>query len=605
MCAAGRRLADPRLSPDGSTLAVVAASSAGTAIVVVPSGGGMEVVLDSGASPSRRGGIDWLPDGSALAVVGAGGTLWRQPVDGSPPVVLWDRGGVAAPAVAPDGRRVACVVDGRHVAVVHTDPGGPWPERLSATPDFCADPTWSPDGAVVAWHEWDVPAMPWDDGRISWVAAGGGDVLTVATPHPAAVAQPRFGPDGRLGLLCDGTGWLTLWSGRPDGAVTPLVVDTVEHGGPTWGSGERTWVWSDDGRSVAFTRNVGGFGELCLLDVGSDTVTTLDRGVFSGLSWSGGRLAALRSGARTPDQVVVYPEPLAVEVSRRRRVSVARGPVAGFEAAVGVEPEVVEWQAETVDGVGDTVHGRLWRRPATVDGEADTTPGPLLVWVHGGPAGQHQVIFDARRSFLLARGWSILQVDPRGSTGWGRPYAQALAGGWGRLDVADTVAGIHAAAEAGWADPGRIAIMGASSAGLVVLLVLAGHPGLCAAGVDLYGVTDLHQLAESTHRFEAHYNPWLLGALPGAAATWRDRSPLTHAERIVDPLLVLYGSADPVVVPQQSERLVAALAARGAPVEHHCYDGEGHGWSRPATTADELTRIDAFLTRHVLRGRPQ
>ncbi|MGH9058767.1 MAG: alpha/beta hydrolase family protein, partial [Acidimicrobiales bacterium] len=291
----------------------------------------------------------------------------------------------------------------------------------------------------------------------------------------------------------------------------------------------------------------------------------------------------------------------------RLRATVARGPVAGFEAAGLVEPEPVSWAGEEIDGVGGEVHGRLYRSSRRSrlkqPGVGADAAHPLILWVHGGPTGQTLAGWHPRSSFFLDRGWNVLQVDPRGSTGWGRAYARALNGRWGDLDVDDIAAGIRAAGERGWGDPGRIAIMGGSSGGLAVLGVLIRHPQLCAAGVDLYGVSDLFSLDETTHRFEAHYNDILVGPLPAAAATWRDRSPVTHLDRIRAPLLVLHGTADDSVVPAQSEAVVAGLERRGATVEHHWYEGEGHGWSRPETVEDELVRTEAFLSRHVLRGQ--
>lgn len=607
MCSAGRTLSDPRLAPDAATVAFVASGGGRSALVTVPVTGGPETVLSADSPPRRGWGVlDWLPDGSGLVYVGAGGDLHVQPAEGGPPRRLEATHGAAAPAVAPDGSRVAFTVDGRHAAVASLEEGGPWPVRLSAAPDFCVDPAWAARGDAVAWHQWDVPAMPWDDSCVA-LASPGSAPRRVDTPAGSAVAQPGYAPDGAaLGFLCDAAGWLNLWVSAPDGSgARPLVEEPYEHGGPTWGGGARTWVWSPDGRRVAFTRNEAGFGALCIADVTTGAVTQVDRGVFAGLSWAADVLVALRSGARTPDQIVAYPGiagggDAAPARPAPARLTLARGPVAGFEAAGLVEPEIVEWPVAEVPGAGDTAHGRLFRA-AGAGGEGDAPP-PLVVWVHGGPTGQHQVVFNPRTAFLVARGWNVLQVDPRGSTGWGRAYAQAINGRWGDVDVADTMAAVQAAGDRGWGDVGRLALMGASSAGLTVLSVMARHPGLCAAGIDLYGVTDLFALHETTHRFEAHYNPILLGSLPGAAATWRDRSPMTHAGRIRDPLLVLHGDADEVVPVAQSERLVAAVSAAGAPVEFHVYAGEGHGWSRPETTADELTRIEAFLTRYVLRG---
>jgi dipeptidyl aminopeptidase/acylaminoacyl peptidase len=119
--------------------------------------------------------------------------------------------------------------------------------------------------------------------------------------------------------------------------------------------------------------------------------------------------------------------------------------------------------------------------------------------------------------------------------------------------------------------------------------------------VSAFGVTDLFELAATTHRFESRYLDGLVGPLPAHADRYRDRSPVTHAASIAVPILVLQGDADKVVPPEQAEALVAAVRAAGGTVEHHVYAGEGHGWSRPATVQDELERTFAFLDRWVIR----
>jgi dipeptidyl aminopeptidase/acylaminoacyl peptidase len=310
--------------------------------------------------------------------------------------------------------------------------------------------------------------------------------------------------------------------------------------------------------------------------------------VHQGLSWAGGRLAVLRSGARTPTELVVHEgEGLA------ERRTVALGPVAGFEAAGLTEPEAVSWPGED----GDAVPGRLYRplRPAAGD------PPPLIAWVHGGPTDQWPVSFQPRIAYWQDRGWAVLLVDHRGSTGYGRAFQTALHGRWGEVDVGDVASGLRAAAEKGWGDPRRLVMMGGSAGGFTVLNVLAAHPGLCAAGVDLYGVADLFTLAETTHRFEAHYLDSLVGPLPEAADQYRERSPVERAGAITAPLLILQGSDDEVVPPAQSQAIADRVRAKGGEVELHLYDGERHGWSRPETVVDELRRTEAFLRRHVLR----
>lgn len=594
MCARGRTLAEPRLAPSGDRVAFVAGRSGRNDLVVVPAEGGPELVLTAepvaSAHPFGGGVHDWLPSGDALVVVGRGGRLTRVAVEGGAPAVLVDGGDAGCPAVSPDGRRVAYVVDTRDVAIAPAEPGGRWPVRVSSgANDFALDPVWSPDGRFLAWLEWDVPAMPWDASRIVVLEVDRGERRVVAGGDGVAVQQPRFSPDGRLGFLSDATGFLNLWVVSPDGSgARPVVEEAFEHGEPTWGPGQRSWAWSPDGERAVFCRNEAGFGRLCVVDVAGGEVRELAKGVHGGLSWGRPGIVALRSGARTPDEVVLHdPE----RPGGDGRSVLAVGPVAAPRAAL-VEPEVVSWPGDD----GAEIPGRLFRA-------AGDAPAPLLVWVHGGPTGQSRVTYDPRVAYFVGRGWSVLVPDHRGSTGWGRSFVQAMAGRWGELDVDDTAAGMRAAAERGWADPRRIVPIGSSAGGFTVLGLLARHPELCAAGVDLYGVADLFDLDESTHRFEGHYLHSLVGPLPDRAAAYRARSPVNFAGAIRAPLLVLQGTADTVVACRQSETLAERIRDAGGTVELHLYEGEGHGWSRPETVEDSLGRIEDFLRRHVLRWR--
>jgi dipeptidyl aminopeptidase/acylaminoacyl peptidase len=554
-------------------------------------------VVTSEPAPSRPraygGGVfDWLPDGSGLVYAAVDGGLWLQPGGGAPPRRLVRHGPIASPAVSPDGSRVAYVADTHHVAVVAVD-GGSWPLRLSGTADFCLDPVWSVDGRWVAWHEWDVPAMPWDASRIAVRAAdAAGDAHVAAGGDGVAVQQPRFSPDGALlGYLSDASGWLNLWAvGRSLDDHRPLLAEAREHAGPAWGPGQRSFAWSSDGRAVAVAGSQDGFGSLQALDLSTGAVRELARGVHGGLSWTADRLVAVRSGARTPTQVVLH-----AGEALERVGPLAQGPLAGLGHADLVEPEVVRWTSDD----GTEVPGRLYRPPGCPLGD----PPPLIGWVHGGPTGQMEVAFNARIAYWVDRGWAVLVPDHRGSTGHGRAFTQALAGRWGEADVADVAAGLRTAASRGWGHPRRLVAMGASAGGFTVLNLLASFPDLCAAGVDLYGVTDLFDLDETTHRFEAHYLHSLVGPLPHNADRYRERSPVNRVDAITAPLLVLQGGDDEVVPPAQSRHLVDALRARGRTVELHVYDGERHGWGRPETVVDELDRTEAFLRRHVLRRR--
>lgn len=588
MAAEGRTLAEPRLSPDAAHVAFLSTVGGVARVVVVDLDERIERVITTAPPPVPSqayggGAFDWLPDGSGIVYSAVDGCLWRQPVVGGPPVRLTRAPGpVAAPAVSPDGTRVAYVIDTATVAVAATDPDGPWPVRLSTGADFALDPTWSPDGRTVAWLEWDRPNMPWDEGRIVVRDADAIDEpKVVGGGAEIAVSQPRFSSRGVLGFVDDASGWANVVAGDV------RIDEPREHGGPTWGPGERSWCWSPDGGSVAYTRNEDGFGSLHVreLDTGEDR--RLGRAVHGALSWRNGTLCAIRSGGVTPTSIVVY------DIASGERTMVAVGPVSGFEGVLA-EPEVVRWRAAD----GAEIVGRLYRPTDPVLGD----PPPMICWVHGGPTGQWGVEFRARFGYWTERGWSILVPDHRGSTGHGRAYRQALHGRWGELDVLDCAAGIRSAAANGWCDPARVVVMGGSAGGFTVLNLLASEPDLCAAGVDLFGVADLFDLDETTHRYEAHYLHTIVGPLPEAADRYRERSPVHRADAITAPLLILQGDADKVVPPAQSEAIAARLRSLGRTVELHLYEGEGHGWGRPATVIDELERTESFLRRYVLRG---
>jgi dipeptidyl aminopeptidase/acylaminoacyl peptidase len=520
------------------------------------------------------------------------GNLWWQRLDGGSARRITDHGperAAQAPASAPDGVRVVYVVDQAEVwcarvAVDATDPAPRPARRLDdGGADFCFDPVVSPDGAVVSWQAWNVPDMPWDGSRVERVEldTGSRSVLRV----DGAAQQPGALPDGTPMVVRDDLGVATLWIGdRP-----AVAGDPYEHAGPSWGLGQRSYAVSPDGREIAFTRNERGFGRLCTLDGATGAVVDVARGVHGQLSWRGSTIAAIRSGARTPTQVVTY----ARDATAWRRQIHAIGPDPAWLDLDLVEPEAVE----TVAADGEVLHTRLYR--------ADAPTHRLLCCVHGGPTDQWMVSFLPRVAFWRSRGWNVLVPDHRGSTGHGRAYQQALRGRWGELDVSDVLDVVTDAHARGWGMPAGTALMGGSAGGFTVLGVLgaldalggADEPPLVAAAVVSYPVTDLAALGERSHRFERHSIDTLVGP-PGTPAL-RDRSPVWFAHRLRRPLLVFHGADDPVVPVEQSRVLAERMRLSGGDVELVVYPGEGHGFRRPEHQHDEHTRAGAFLARHI------
>jgi dipeptidyl aminopeptidase/acylaminoacyl peptidase len=442
--------------------------------------------------------------------------------------------------------------------------------------EFCFDPSVSPDATVVSWQGWSPPAMPWDaaervDCRDPMAAAD----LSAWRPTVGAVQQPRFAPDGTPTCVHDGSGWLNVHLGDL------AVVAEGEHAGPTWGMGQYSFVVRRDGSCIV-ARNCAGFGTLSIIDPAGgvrDLLTDVVR-VYGQLSMVGDRLAALRSGPTAPPEIILVD--LAVP-ERPARVVAASGATAWHDVALA-EPEAIR-----VEHDGVVLHARRY-----AVGE-----GRLLCWVHGGPTDQWQVDFRPRVAYWCSRGWDVLVVDPRGSTGHGRDYQQALNGGWGRLDVDDTAALIRRAHAQGWATAATTVAIGGSSGGLTVLGLLADHGDLVAGAVASYPVSDLAGLTDTTHRFEAHYNDTLVGMPdePGLDDRYHALSPINRADRIVSPLLVFHGTDDPVVPVAHSLTLADRISSSGGDVELVVYEGEGHGFRDPTNQRDEYARTEHFLRR--------
>ena len=216
--------------------------------------------------------------------------------------------------------------------------------------------------------------------------------------------------------------------------------------------------------------------------------------------------------------------------------------------------------------------------------EAGSKP-PLMVISHGGPTGMASNTLKLATQFWTSRGFAVLDVNYGGSSGFGRAYRDALKGQWGVIDVDDCVAGARYLAHLGSVDAERLVIRGGSAGGLTTLCALTFHD-VFKAGASYYGVSDLKGLDQDSHKFESHYNEYLIAPAPESEALYLLRSPINHAEQLTRPMIFFQGLDDKVVPPQQSEVMVMALRANGVPVAYMTLEGEGHGFRK----ADSIVR---------------
>jgi len=443
--------------------------------------------------------------------------------------------------------------------------------------DFYASPQVDGDGSHLAWLSWDHPDMPWGSTRL-WVAeldAAGelGQPVPVAGGPGESVFEPRWGADGGLYFVSDRTGWWNLYRWR-DGDAECLHPMEAEFGLPQWVFGMSTYAVLGDGRlACAYSRQ--GRWELALLDPASGRLTAIETPCTSiqGVAAGPGGVLFIGGSPGEPDGVVhLYPDTRAVSVLRRSS-SVALD----LDLDYISRPEAIEFPTTG----GRTAHA-LYYRPKNADyrGPGGERP-PLLVKSHGGPTAAASTTLNLATQYWTSRGLAVVDVNYGGSTGYGRAYRERLDGQWGVVDVDDCVQAARHLAERGEVDPGRMAIRGSSAGGYTTLAALTFRDAF-QAGASHYGISELESLATDTHKFEARYLDRLVGPYPEARALYQARSPIHFTEQLSAPVIFFQGLEDRVVPPNQAEKMVAALRAKGLPVAYVPFDGEQHGFRQAA-----------------------
>eukprot|EP00913_Durusdinium_trenchii_P023350 g21928.t1 len=556
------------------------------------------------------GGGDFTVHGGVVYfVVHKEGRLYRQQLSGGAAVPITPEfGSASSPVVSPDGRWVVYVHhDGQQtdvIAVVDSE-GTMWPQILAGGHDFYMQPRISADGKRVAWISWDHPNMPWD-GSTLYVA----DVIensrglpsldkprAIAGGSDVSIFQSEFTPDGRtIVYSSDESGWGRLCAtDLESGKSRWLTPNGVEHGWPAWVQDMRTYAMAHDGSHVIAARSENGFQRLLRIELETGDEQPIDQlADYTEISQiqsapDSQRIVIVGSGSTTPKRIVVH------DCESGQTTVVARSSGETVSQSGLSQCEAVSWETAG----GETAHG-LYYAPASDRFQSNSGKPPVIAHIHGGPTSQATSGWNANAQFFATRGYGVLLVNYRGSTGYGREYMLRLRENWGVCDVEDAISGVRFLADAGRVDPDKTIVMGGSAGGFTVLQSLSQFPESFTAGVSLYGVANQFHLAAETHKFEARYTDTLVGPLPEASAVYHARSPEFHAERIVRPLAIYQGEIDRVVPKAQSDAIAAAMKRNGTPHIYHCYEGEGHGWRKSETIEHFYNSVDEFLRRHVI-----
>lgn len=473
---------------------------------------------------------------------------------------------------------------------------------LAEGKDFYSHPRVSPDGKRICWFEWNHPNMPWDDTEV-WVAdldADGSGIedgtrRKVAGGQQESAIKPGWTPHNELLYVSDKNNWWNLYYVCGDNHVNLHDVDS-EISGPQWQFGMTAYFPDPAGSTKILTAQECELGMMDTANPGAyvkfDTGFRYNKCIA--FSKTGDAFFIGSDYARFPCIVRFNPETKEVEVIAESKTIKIDG---GY---LSKEPQFIQWKT-----ANDAISHGIFFPPANKDFQApDGTKPPLLVQAHGGPTSHYLADINLDLQYFTSRGFAVLLVNYRGSTGHGRVYRHLLQKNWGVCDVEDCCSGVHHLAREGLIDPEMACIDGRSAGGYTTLACLA-FKDTFKAGASHYGIGNLEALMSDTHKFESRYLDGLLLPItdPKSTALLKERSPINHTDKLSCPIALFQGDEDKVVPPNQAEMMHKALLEKKLPCMLVMFKGEQHGF-RMAENIQKALDGEFYFFGRVLGFKP-
>ena len=517
-------------------------------------------------------------------------------------------GKYASLTVSPDGKKLLFVYEKEYekkenknfLAVLDLE------QRKRAEPkiiakgyDFYADPVFSPNGEKVAWLQWNHPDMPWDStelmiGRFENNSLH--NAKKVFGGKNISICLPKFDKEDNLYYIMDKAvkntsspkNWWNIYCyDTIDDTIEQITSEQAEFGEPHWVFGQSNYDFLPDSRIIAKMVKQGK-ESLVIIDPKKKRHSLVKTDLSSYRSLKADENGnVFFIGATSKTGAAVYS--LNIK-SCRTRVLKRNSTIRMDEKNISL-PQIITYPTTGKDKSHAYFYEPKNSRYTTPKGEKP----PLLVIAHGGPTGRAHSSFSFITQFWTSAGFTVIDVDYRGSTGYGRKYRDRLLSHWGVVDAEDVANAVRYLIKKKKADAARVAVRGGSAGGYMVQRVMTQYPELFKAGASYYGIGDLITLVKETHKFESHYIDNLIGAkFPKGIKIYKDRSPINHLDRIKSPMIIFQGSDDKIVTPDCSREVAKILKKKGIKYEYAEYKGESHGFRMKKNNVDSLNKEFKF-----------
>jgi dipeptidyl aminopeptidase/acylaminoacyl peptidase len=521
----------------------------------------------------------WSPNGEWIAYTEQN-HVWIIPTTGGMPRKITSFTTRAeSPRWMPDGTHLLVEVErDERQRILLTDIEGSWPQPISQGPGHDYDPHASPDGRYVVYTH--TPLDDLDRSDIVLADVEIGSIRTLSGIPEIEATSPQFSPDGQwIAYLSEKSGYFELYL---------IHVKTgEEHQLTHLGYDVSDIAWSPDGSRIACTVNKRGALNLAIVEVENGQVEYLrnEPGVHMLPQWSPDNQSII-FGFESP----LMPQDIyAIDVETKQLQQLTFSNPPALQALELIIPEEILYTSH--DGL--EIPAFLYR-PKEPNGAA-------IIYPHGGPTTQYLLEWDIWAQYMIAKGYTWLAPNFRGSTGYGFSFERANHYTWGVDDTEDCLAGADYLSTLDWIDSSRIAIYGASYGSYLVVCALAFDPKYrFECGIAKYGDCNILSSWAQSDRSVREDMERMMGHPSDDPDAYRSGSPVRHVDKIKRPLLIVHGLLDKIVHPLQSEELVEALKREGKTFEYKTYPDEGHGLLRRKNQIDFYQHMERFCDWYLI-----